>query len=55
MHDHLAPELMAATFLLEAVRDQLGSENHPCKEMVERRLEDPIKKLTKALKQTEKV
>jgi hypothetical protein len=57
LHDHLAPELMAATFLLETVRDQLESENHPCGrkvEEVQRRLEDPIKTVSKGLKQTEK-
>ena len=29
VHDHLAPELLAATFSIESVRARLEKENHP--------------------------
>jgi hypothetical protein len=58
VHDHLAPELLAATFSIEAVRVRLEKENHPCREQlkeVEQKLTGPLRQMGKRLEVAEDV
>jgi hypothetical protein len=56
VHDHLAPELLAVTFSIEAVRARLEKENHPCREQlkeVQRKLTGRLEQMGKRLEEAE--
>jgi signal transduction histidine kinase len=56
VHDHLAPELLAATFSIESVRARLERENHPCAEQLKQiqlGLTGPIRQIRETLEGTE--
>jgi signal transduction histidine kinase len=56
VHDHLAPELLAAIFSIESVRARLEKEHHPCAERlkeIEQALSGPIRQMGGALERTE--
>ena len=58
VHDHLAPELLAATFSIEAVRVRLEKENHPCREQlreVEQKLTAPLRQMGQQLEEAETI
>jgi len=58
VHDHLAPELLAATFLIEAIRVRLERENHPCREQlneIQQQLTGPLRQMGKRLEEAETI
>ena len=58
VHDHLAPELLAATFSIEAVRARLEKENHPCAEQlkeIQQKLTGPLRQMGETLEAVETI
>ena len=58
VHDHLAPELLAATFSIESVRARLEKENHPCREQlkeIQQKLTGPLRLMGETLEGAETV